>query len=129
MQVSGLRSKRQKQKKLQPNPIALRRILIGTGRKPIPLRIAGERMMSESAVTAAGAETRQSMIRVWLAISAVWVAFWLLIAAVIGVAIQQGSPFEADINIFALIVLTPPLALLALGVSARLLFEALARRA
>jgi len=85
--------------------------------------------MSESAVTAAGAETRQSMIRVWLAISAVWVAFWLLIAAVIGVAIQQGSPFEADLNVFALIVLTPPLALLALGASARLLFEALARRA
>ena len=85
--------------------------------------------MSESAVTTAGAETRQSMIRVWLAISAVWVAFWLLIAAVIVAAMQMGSPFDADLNIFALIVLTPPLALLALGVSARLLFEFLARRA
>jgi hypothetical protein len=85
-------------------------------------------MMTESAVTTAGAETRQSMIRVWMAISAVWVAFWLLIAAVIIGAVQMGSPFDADLNIFALIVLTPPLTLLALGAGARFLFEFLSRR-
>ena len=84
--------------------------------------------MTESAVTTAGAETRQSMIRVWLAISAVWVAFWLLIAGGIVAAMQTGSPFDANLNVFALIVLTPPLALLALGAGARLLFEFLARR-
>jgi len=36
--------------------------------------------MSHENVVRRGTETRKSLIRVWLAVSAIWVAFWLLTA-------------------------------------------------
>ena len=42
--------------------------------------------MSEASVTVAGGETRQAMIRVWMAISAIWIVFWLCIAAPVVIA-------------------------------------------
>lgn len=80
--------------------------------------------MSDRATKRDAAETRRSMIRVWLAISAVWTAFWLVIAAL--VAASSGSLFALpnEIGLFALIVLLPPLALLTLGTLGHLLVEA-----
>jgi hypothetical protein len=71
----------------------------------------------------AGTETRQSMIRVWMAISAVWVAFWLLTAGVALAAVEMRVPIEDQLGLFSLIVITPPLLLLALGATGRFLFE------
>ena len=79
-------------------------------------------------VVAAGGETRQSLIRVWLAISAVWVAFWLMIATTV-FATSARAAFVEELALFSLIVLAPPLLLLAIGATARLLFEAFFRRA
>ena len=84
--------------------------------------------MSKRNVVAAGGETRQSLIRVWLVISAVWVAFWLMIATTMLAASGRG-PFAEELSLFSLIVLAPPFFLLAIGASARLLFEALSHRA
>jgi hypothetical protein len=78
-------------------------------------------------VAAAGVETRQSMLRVWMAISAVWVAFWLLIAAVVMVAAELHPPFADEFGSYAAIVLLPPLAFLMLGALARWTFEAASR--
>jgi hypothetical protein len=78
--------------------------------------------MSETSVTAAGLECRQSMLRVWMAISGVWVVFWLAIAAIVA-ANDIRYPLEGQFELFALIVLTPPLVLLALGVIGRWTFE------
>jgi hypothetical protein len=73
---------------------------------------------------AASVETRQSMMRVWMAISAVWVAFWLLIAAIVVFVGDFHPPFAGQLGPYATIVLAPPLALLMLGAVARLTFEA-----
>jgi hypothetical protein len=79
--------------------------------------------MSEAKTETAVGETRQSMIRVWLAISAVWVAFWLALASLVVFAGAGAGPDE--IGLFALIVTTPPLAFLALGALSRWIFETL----
>jgi hypothetical protein len=76
----------------------------------------------------AGNETRQSMVRVWMAISAVWVAFWLLTAGVAFAAVEMRAPIGEQLGLFSIIILTPPLALLALGTAGRLLFEAFAHK-
>jgi hypothetical protein len=78
--------------------------------------------MSETSVTAAGLEGRQSMLRVWMAISGVWVVFWLAIAGIIATN-DIRYPLEGQLDLFAVIVLTPPLVLLALGVVGRWTFE------
>ena len=83
--------------------------------------------MSDTSLAAAGVDTRQSMIRVWMALSAVWVAFWLLIAGIVFASVDMRNPFADELGPFSLIVLTPPLALLALGALARWTFEALTR--
>jgi hypothetical protein len=84
--------------------------------------------MSDTSV-AAGIDTRQSMIRVWMALSAVWVAFWLSIAAIIFAAVGIREPLAAELGRFAAIVLTPPVVLLILGAALRWTFEALTRAA
>ena len=84
--------------------------------------------MSDISV-AAGSQTRQSMIRVWMALSAVWVAFWLVIAAIIFAAVDIRQPLADELGTFSVIVLTPPLALLAVGAAVRWAFEALSRAA
>jgi len=78
--------------------------------------------MSDTSWSIAGGETRQAMIRVWMAISAIWVAFWLGIALVV-VGTGVANPFADRLSLFALIVMAPPLALLLLGAGARLTFE------
>ncbi len=74
-------------------------------------------------------EARQSMLRVWMAISAVWVAFWLITAAVALTAFQPHSPINVQLGLFAIIVATPPVALLAIGALSRWIFESVALRA
>ena len=73
-------------------------------------------------------ESRQSMIRVWMAMSAVWVAFWLLITALFLGTIDPRNPLDENISSFAAIILTPPLALLAFGALGRWTFEKVAQR-
>jgi hypothetical protein len=79
--------------------------------------------MSEASVRAAGTETRQSMIRVWLAISAVWVTFWLLIAAIALATVELRFSLSGEFWPFSLIVLLPPLLLFGIGAAARWLFD------
>lgn len=79
--------------------------------------------MSEVEGTLTANEARQAMVRVWMAISAVWVAFWLLIATLFATAVELRYPFDDDLGWFGLIILGPPLALLAIGVLARWAFE------
>lgn len=78
--------------------------------------------MSETSMTVAGGDSRQAMIRVWMAISAIWVAFWLGIALV-ALGMGVATSFTDQLRLFALIVMTPPLVLLVLGAAARLAFE------
>ena len=73
-------------------------------------------------------EARQSMIRVWLAISAVWVAFWLIVAALVFAFFTPSDPLIFQVGIFSLIVTTPPFALLAVGAVSRWIFETVSLR-
>ena len=84
--------------------------------------------MSNENVVMRGTETRKSLIRVWLAVSAVWVAFWLLTATTVLAAATTRNPFIDEFGIFSAIVLTPPLALLVIGASVRFLVEAFSGR-
>jgi len=79
--------------------------------------------MSDAAIEAAGGETRLAMLRVWMAISAVWVAFWLAIAGVIVLTGALADPLVARFDLLSAIVVVPPLALLTLGAVFRILFE------
>lgn len=79
--------------------------------------------MTEVSVATAETETRQSMIRVWMAISAVWVSFWLLIIGLFMLTLDLQYPFDQQLSLFALIILSPPLVLLAIGATARWSFE------
>ena len=65
------------------------------------------------------------MIRVWLTISAVWVAFWLITAAIVLTAADRLSVHP---SVFLLIVATPPFLLLAVGAVSRWAFEVFALR-
>jgi hypothetical protein len=82
----------------------------------------------EKRAQAAVLEARQSMIRVWLAISAIWVSFWLIIAAIILTTFEPHNPLIIQYGIFCLIVATPPFALLAIGAASRWVFETLTLR-
>lgn len=85
--------------------------------------------MSNANMIVGGGETRKSLLRVWLAISATWVAFWLLIAATVFVAATTiRDPFLEQLPTFSVIVLLPPLALLAIGALGRLAVESFGRR-
>jgi hypothetical protein len=82
--------------------------------------------MSDASVRANGGEARQSLIRFWMAISAVWLAFWLLIAGIFFLNVDIPYIFSAEIVPFTLIVLTPPAALLAIGILGCWAFQAFA---
>ncbi len=85
--------------------------------------------MSNTSATLATGETRQAMIRVWMAISAIWVAFWLSIAALIMVVNgATPNPLIEQFRLFVVIVMLPPVAFLAIGTLVRMAFEALFRR-
>jgi len=79
-------------------------------------------------VAVAEGETRLAMMRVWMAISAIWVAFWLSMAVLIAMAAEMTVPLNGKLGLFALIVLTPPLALLAIGTALRWGFEIFCRK-
>ena len=84
--------------------------------------------MSNTSVAIAEGETRQAMIRVWMAISAIWVFFWLSIAALILLTGEMSGPWTSQLRLFALIVLTPPVTLLTFGALFRCAFELMFRR-
>ena len=79
-------------------------------------------------VGAAVLEARQSMLRVWMAISAIWVAFWLVIAALVVAALAPHDVLVIDLSVCAVIAAVPPIVLLALGASVHLTLEAIAER-
>jgi hypothetical protein len=83
----------------------------------------GREQFMNTGVAVAEGETRQAMMRVWMAISAIWVAFWLSMAALIVVAAEMTVPLTGKLGLFALIVLSPPIALLAVGSVVRWAFE------
>jgi hypothetical protein len=84
--------------------------------------------MSDMTVSDAGGETRLAMFRVWMAISGVWVVFWLLIAGIVLAADAPIGPLADRLDLIAIITLLPPLVFLALGMLVRCLFEAIAAR-
>ncbi len=84
--------------------------------------------MSEMAIEAAGAETRQAMLRVWMAITAVWAAFWVSIAGLIVLTGLMPNPLIDSLHLVTLIVIAPPFVLLAIGTATRLTFELISRK-
>jgi hypothetical protein len=76
-----------------------------------------------SPVPSAGLDARQGMFRVWLVISAVWVAFWLAIAAIVLFTVEMRAPLADELGLYSIIVLAPPLGLLGIGVLCRWIFE------
>ena len=83
-------------------------------------------MLSTLAGPAAN-EARRSMFIVWLTISAVWLSFWALIAALALAAAEIRQPFMRDFASFSLLVVCPPIAIFGLAVAARLLIGLFAR--
>jgi hypothetical protein len=81
--------------------------------------------MNHNQAEAAALEARQSMIRVWLAISAVWITFWMLIAVVFA-AFKADDLLVIHFSAFSFIVMTPPLLLLAIGAASRLVVHTIA---
>lgn len=84
--------------------------------------------MSNTNKAVAGVAARLAMIRVWMAISATWVAFWLSIALVVVATGRMAAPLSPYLPLYAAIVLAPPVVLLAVGALARCTFEFLATR-
>ena len=72
--------------------------------------------MSDASVRAEISDARQCMIRFWMAISAVWLTFWLLIGGIVLVTVEIPYAFTPELKSFALIVVAPPAALLAIGI-------------
>ena len=72
-------------------------------------------MSRTRAAAVAEIEARQSMMRVWMAISAVWVAFWLCMAGLTFVTAEMTNALSNQLRLFTLIVLVPPMALFAIG--------------
>ena len=64
--------------------------------------------MSDATVSASGGDARQSMIRVWMAISAIWIAFWLSIAAMVLATFEFGNPLGSQLRPYFLILALPP---------------------
>ncbi len=80
--------------------------------------------MSDFTIGKALGETRQAMLRVWMAISAVWVTFWLSIVAIIVMTnTAMANPLLSRLDHVALVVVAPPLILLAIGTILRCGFE------
>jgi hypothetical protein len=79
------------------------------------------KIMADAGVAPAGLDARQCMIAVWLVITAVWLIFWGAITAVLFVTF--GIRAE-EVGSLSLVVLAPPVALLAVGVVCRFICEA-----
>lgn len=83
--------------------------------------------MSNTAGMLDGMETRKNMLRVWLAISAVWIAFWLVIAIIVLATVRSGYLSVDELQTFATIVVLPPIILLCLGLFGFTAFSLLVR--
>jgi hypothetical protein len=78
------------------------------------------KMLSTPAGSAAN-EVRRSMFIVWLAISAVWLGFWALIATLAFSAADIELPLLRDFVSLFLLVVCPPAAIFGLVVAARVI--------
>ena len=85
-------------------------------------------MTRTRAAAVAEVEARQAMMRVWMAISSVWVAFWLCMAGLTFVTAEMTLALSNKLQLFALILIAPPVALLAIGAALRWLFEGYLRK-
>jgi hypothetical protein len=61
-----------------------------------------------------------------MAISAIWIAFWIAITLPIVFYGEATTPLFEQFRLFAVIVLVPPVVLLVAGAGVRWLFETLA---
>lgn len=77
---------------------------------------------------AAVLEARQSMLRVWMTISAVWVTFWIVIATLVVAALAPDNPLVIELSVCAAIAAIPPILLLAVGATTHLILETVAER-
>lgn len=85
--------------------------------------------MAKTRIAAVAAvEARQAMMRVWMAISAIWVAFWLSMAGLTFVTAEMTLALSNQFSLFAVIVLAPPLVLLVVGAVLRWGFEVLFKK-
>ena len=82
--------------------------------------------MSDASVGADVSDARQCMIRFWMAISAVWLTFWLLIGGIVLLNVEIPYAFTPELGSFALIVVAPPAALLAMGLIGSWAWQSLA---
>jgi hypothetical protein len=73
--------------------------------------------MSEAGVRAEVSDARQCMFRFWMAISAVWLTFWLLIGGIVLLIVEIPYVFSPELGSFALVVAAPPAALLLIGIA------------
>ena len=72
--------------------------------------------MSEASVRAEVSDARQCMFRFWMAISAVWLTFWLLIGGIALLIVEIPYALSPELGSFVLIVIAPPAALLLIGI-------------
>ena len=72
--------------------------------------------MSEAGVRAEISDARQCMFRFWMAISAVWLTFWLLIGGIALLIVEIPYALSPELGSFVLIVIAPPAALLLIGI-------------
>lgn len=79
--------------------------------------------MLDTKNAAAGVAARLAMLRVWMAISATWIAFWLSIALLVAATDRIAGSLSVYLPLFAAILLAPPLVLFAVGALARYTFE------
>ena len=77
---------------------------------------------------AAVLDARQSMFRVWMAISAIWVTFWIVMAGLVVAALAPHDTLVIDLSVCAAIAAVPPILLLAGGATVHLILEAIAQR-
>jgi hypothetical protein len=80
-------------------------------------------MQNTRVAAVAAVEARQAMVRVWMAISAIWIAFWMSMAGLTFASTEAAITLSGELTVFALILIVPPLALLAVGALLRWIFE------
>ena len=86
-------------------------------------------MQNTRVAAVAAVEARQAMMRVWMAISAIWVAFWLSMAGLTFASTEMTVALSDELRLFMMILIAPPLVLLAVGALVRWVFEFYFRKA
>ena len=74
--------------------------------------------MTDMAANTESPGTWHCLLRVWIAISAVWLAFWMAMSAVFVMMAGALNPFAGEFSAFVLLVIVPPLVLLGLCAAA-----------